>query len=230
MNYVHVSGGKDSTAMTILLHQQGVDFELVFADTGAEFPETYYMVGKLAKVLGKKLHVVSNGSFYEHLVARGYFLPGIRRRWCTQELKVIPLKHFCDKPENVIFIGFRADEPQRAYGSKKLPWKCEVRYPLMEAGLTKRDVITLCERYDLLNPLYPWRSNVSCFCCLFQRKSDWLGLLRNYPSLFALAEQWEELAGRSFKDTYSLRELRLAKEQQLALWTEEAEPCGICAV
>lgn len=234
MDYVHISGGKDSTAMAILLHQQGVDFKLVFADTGAEFPETYWMVVQVARVLGKKLYVVSNGSFFEHLVARGFYLPGLGRRWCTQELKVVPLMNFCDKPGAVVYVGLRADEPQRLVlgsGRKKLVWKhVEVRYPLVEAGIGKKEAYQLCKRYDLLNPLYRWRSSVSCFCCPFQRKRDWLGLLRHHPELYTLAEQWEELAGRSFKDSYSLRQLRLAEEQQLSLWPEEAEPCAICIV
>ncbi len=74
-------------------------------------------------------------------------------------------------------------------------------------------------KYDLLNPVYAWRSNVSCFCCPMQRKSDWQGLLKHHPELFAVAEEWERQSicmGDQFEsksqctwnDDYSLCELR----------------------
>lgn len=230
MNYVHISGGKDSTALAVLLYERGVDFELVFSDTGAEFPETYWMVSRIAKVLGKKLHVISNGSFFEHLVARGWFLPSFTRRWCTVELKLLPLQELCDKPNCTVYIGFRADE-QKRLSRGRIAWKnAIIRYPLIENGLNKDDVFKLCRKFDLLNPLYSWRSNVSCFCCPLQRKSDWLGLLHNYPQLYALAEQWEEISGYNWRPNCSLRQLRMKEKQQPELWLEELEPCAICTV
>ncbi|RJQ53384.1 MAG: hypothetical protein C4521_07575 [Actinobacteria bacterium] len=90
VDYVAFSGGADSTAMAIYLHEQGQDFELVFADTGAELPETYYMVTKVARVLGRKLTVVSNGTFYQWLTHFGFMLPSALQRWCTRLLKQVP--------------------------------------------------------------------------------------------------------------------------------------------
>jgi len=163
MNYVHISGVKDSTAMAILLHEDGLEFELVFADTGAELPETLWTVSRVARVLGKKLNVVSNGTFYQRLVSLRYFLPDMNVRWCTQSLKVVPLQRLCNKPENTIYIGYRADEPNRLNPKKeKMPWIAEKRFPLVEKGLGREDVMRICAKYDLLNPAYKWRSSVSC--------------------------------------------------------------------
>ena len=39
MKYIAVSGGMDSTALVLLLWEHGVEFELVFSDTGAELPK-----------------------------------------------------------------------------------------------------------------------------------------------------------------------------------------------
>ncbi len=49
MKYVAVSGGADSTALALLMHERGEEFEMVFADTGAELPETYYTLARLAR-------------------------------------------------------------------------------------------------------------------------------------------------------------------------------------
>ena len=54
---VPLSGGKDSTAMSIYLTRNypEIDFEFVFSDTGAELPETYNYFERLEHVLGKKV-------------------------------------------------------------------------------------------------------------------------------------------------------------------------------
>lgn len=238
MNYVSYSGGADSTALAILLHERGQEFELVFADTAAEIPETYETITRVAKALGRKLHVLSGGSFYQHLVCHGFMLPGPFCRWCTRVLKQEPQERFF-KPDDVVAIGIRADEAHRGLTAKRY----QVTRPLVDAGMAKRDVLELCRRYDLLNPAYHWRTNVSCFCCPFQRKADWRGLLRVHPYLFALAEQWERMAEEwvlanrasganpryTWNEAWSLRQLREASESQLALFPEcEEEACSIC--
>lgn len=58
---VTVSGGADSTAVALLMYERGEDFELLFSDTGAELPEVYYLLPRLAETVGKPLHVVSGG-------------------------------------------------------------------------------------------------------------------------------------------------------------------------
>jgi hypothetical protein len=110
-------------------------------------------------------------------------------------------------------------------------------YPLYDAGLDKRDVKALCAKYDLLNPVYEWRTNVSCFCCFFQRARDWMGLWKHHPALYAVAEEWERQSilrtkkGHTWRKGYALEALRKADEQQLKLWPEpEGEPCLICSV
>jgi len=193
MNYVAISGGADSTAMALLLNEQGLDFKLIFADTGAEFPENYLINTMLAREIGKELIVVNNGTFYQHLVKFGYFLPAIKQRWCTRILKNIPQNKVI-KNEDFVYVGIRYDESHRAREGNKV-------YPLITAEMTKKEVKNLCKKYDLLNPVYKWRTNVSCFCCPLQKKSDWIGLLDNYPSLYWLAERWE------------LESIRLAEEK-----------------
>ncbi len=236
--YVSLSGGADSTALAILLHERGEDFKLVFADTGAELPETYFMVSKTADILGKELIVVSNGSFYQHLVTYGFLLPSVVRRWCTRILKIKPMDSFHEESD-IVAVGIRADEAHRVSGheNRRKKGSHQLSYDLITAGLGKKEVLALCRNYDLLNPAYSWRSNVSCFCCPFQRKGDWMGLLRNHPSLFALAEQWEEAsravteARYSWKMGRTLADMRIADEKQIKLWPEpEGEPCLICQI
>jgi hypothetical protein len=235
--YVALSGGADSTALAILLHERGEDFALVFSDTGAELPETYFMVTKVAAQLGKELIVVSGPSFYEVLIRYGFMLPSSQRRWCTRELKQEP-QHNYFQADDEVAIGIRADEPNRSTDPvRKRGAKTHLAtYELVEAGMAKKDVLTLCKKHDLLNPIYRWRSSVSCFCCPLQRKMDWYGLMKNHPSFFALAEQWEEQSmkvsnGYTWCLNRQLSDMRYADAQQLKMWPEpDAEPCTICSI
>ena len=236
--YLAISGGADSTAMALLLHERGEDFEMVFADTGAELPETYWLIPRLQQYVGKPLTVVSNGTFYQHLSNYGFLLPSVLARWCTRVLKMVPQDRFfgaigeCD-----VGVGIRADEMRRA---NRPPRKTVTfRYPLVEAGMGKADVLALCEQHGLLSPAYRWRTNTSCFCCPFQRLADWRGLAKNHPDLYALAEDWEEhtkvRAEREGLPHYTwirgkrLKDLREATERQLEFWPEcPEEACTIC--
>lgn len=227
MRYLSVSGGADSTATALLLWERGEDFEMVFSDTGAELPETYYMLSSLARKVNKRLTVVSNGSFFQWLTCYEYLLPSPFARWCTRILKQKPLDAICSK----MSMGIRADEPRRIRGKE---------YPLVDAGYGKKEVIELCSKHNLLNPVYKWRKTVSCFCCVFQNKFDWLGLWKHHPSLYTLAEQWErESMGRgrngffdpNGKYIMTLKKLRESDDSQIKLWPDsEEQPCLICTI
>ena len=237
--FVSISGGADSTALALLLWERGEDFELIFADTGAEFPENYYIITRLQATIQKPLHVVSGGGFYHWLVKKDYMLPGPRKRWCTRILKQEPIDHFLASFDEEIEVcqGIRADEPRRVRSREVSRPGCKNlynSYPLVEAGMCKKDVFELCKKYDLLNPVYKWRSNVSCFCCFFQRKSDWLGLLKHHPELYALAEQWEKqsyIMGKKkglsrvfgWNQSYTLENLRRMAEKTPNLFGDGEE-------
>lgn len=240
MRYVSFSGGADSTALAILLHERGEDFELVFADTAAELPETYWTIPRVAQHLGHRLHVLSGPTFFERLANRDFFLPGPQVRWCTRELKEKPMIAWFTSREEppVVSIGIRAEEAHRW---EKPPANVGNKYvydrPLVEAGMEKADVVALCKRYDLLNPCYEWRSSCSCFCCPFQRLSDWRNLAERHPDLFALAEEWERLSFESpvnapygwIGHRKRLADIRETKESQLTMLREPVEEaCSIC--
>jgi hypothetical protein len=239
VKYVAVSGGADSTALALLLWERGEEFEMVFSDTGAELPEVYWLLPRLAERIGKKLHVVSNGSFFQHLVSLGYMLPGPRTRWCTRLLKQVAQdRYFKSVGAEEVCVGIRADEPRRIHtNTKPREGQHQFTYPLCDSALDKKDVMNLCQKYDLLNPVYQWRTNVSCFCCFFQRLCDWQGLLKHHPTLFAVAEEWERQSilttnnGLVWKQGRTLEAIRRKEQNQLDFWPEpEGLPCLICTV
>ena len=54
-----LSGGKDSTALAVLLHQEMPQMEYFFCDTHRELPETYEYLERIKARLGTKIHYLS---------------------------------------------------------------------------------------------------------------------------------------------------------------------------
>src|SRR5690606_21914122 len=90
-----LSGGKDSTALAIYLHDRIPDLEYVFCDTGEELLETYEYLDKLEAFLGKSITRLNPDRPFEHYlqIYRGV-LPDARARWCTRKLKIEPFERF----------------------------------------------------------------------------------------------------------------------------------------
>ncbi|MBF0239794.1 MAG: phosphoadenosine phosphosulfate reductase family protein [SAR324 cluster bacterium] len=125
-----LSGGKDSTALAILLHKAIPQLEYFFCDTGKELPETYEYLDRIQARLGihieylkPELHHTKDGGEYHVFdlwmdLNRGY-LPSPNNRWCTINMKIKPLEKFIGDDEVYSYIGIRADENRDGYLSTK---------------------------------------------------------------------------------------------------------------
>lgn len=164
---VSLSGGKDSTAMLLLMIERGMPIDAVLsADTGMEFPEMYGHLKKLDDHLYRErgLHITTlrHPKGFEWLMfeqpkqkestvaereRKGITLfgngwPCMRVRWCTGELKT----HLISKESNRLkgkkdvlhYVGIAADESHRCKQGK--------RYPLVEWGITEAQALQIC--YD----------------------------------------------------------------------------------
>ncbi len=108
-----LSGGKDSTALAILLHREIEDLEYFFCDTHKELPETYEYLKRIEARLGIHIHYLSAHKGFDYWLAmfKGY-LPSPKSRWCTRKLKIEPLEEFIGDDHAVSYVGIRADEPR----------------------------------------------------------------------------------------------------------------------
>ena len=153
---VSLSGGKDSTAMLLLMIERGLPIQAVLtADTGMEFPEMYEHLQKLNDYLfaerGLHLTWLRHPKGFEWLMFEekkqrpasienrqrlgvslyGNGWPGPRVRWCTGQLKT----HLIHKEINrlkgqyraVSYVGIAADEPKRIKASTIRWWIGESR-------------------------------------------------------------------------------------------------------
>lgn len=217
---VGLSGGKDSTALAVLLHKEIPEMEYFFCDTGKELKETYEYLDKIEARLGVKIERLSSERGFDHwLEIYDGYLPSPKSRWCTKQLKIVPLEKFIGDDEAISYIGIRADENRDGYISSKP--NINPVYPFKERGLVKSDIIRLLEDSGIgLPEYYKWRSRSGCFFCFFQRKYEWVMLHENHPELFeqAVYYEHEHKDGRKYTwtDGETLSELLERKDEIIA--------------
>ncbi|MDD3874754.1 MAG: phosphoadenosine phosphosulfate reductase family protein, partial [Methanosarcina sp.] len=121
---VSYSGGKDSLAVLQLVDESLEDYEIMFADTGLEFPETLENVKQVVEYYGKKLRTTSAGdSFWDSISVFGP--PTMDTRWCCKICKLGPITQLIDenyKGGCLSFIGQRKYESHARSISKRV-WK-----------------------------------------------------------------------------------------------------------
>lgn len=210
-----LSGGKDSTALAILLRDEVPEMEYVFCDTLVELPETYEYLDRLEAYLGKKIVRLNAERGFDHwLEMYGGLLPSSQMRWCTRMLKLKPFEEFVGDDPVISYVGIRADEPDRTGYISTKPNITPV-FPYKERGLNKPDVLRLLDEAGLgLPEYYKWRSRSGCYFCFFQRKIEWVRLKEKHPDLFEIAKTYEKFnpeTGERF--TWSERESLSELEQ-----------------
>ena len=176
-----VSGGKDSAALSLWLTEHGIEHRRVFSDTGWEHEDTLsYIAGPLQDAIGEIDTVKPAQQMVERIRHKAMF-PSRMRRWCTDDLKVRPLRDYMMQIEGPIVnaVGIRASESK---ARAKMPeidgWRplvkvyIDVWRPLLE--WTFDDVTDIHKRNGLSpNPLYlRGADRVGCWPCVFSRKRE----------------------------------------------------------
>ena len=211
---VYFSGGKDSTAMLIVLLENQIPFdEVIFNDTGAEFPEVYTHINLVQKKLGVKITRLKPEKHFEYWMCEhktkgghiGYGWPRIKLRWCTTVLKLQSERPYFKKKQlkNIRkLIGISASETNRMKNISK-----EI-YPLMEFGIDSQEALKICYRYGFdWNGLYEKLSHTGCFWCPFRRIRELENIYRFYPHLWAQMIELDNKCWNRFKQNWTLRKL-----------------------
>lgn len=170
---VTFSGGKDSLASLLWVRNNLTkDFTTVFCDTGWEHPLTYKYINEIKEHLGLNLVTLKSKKFdgMVDLSRKKSRWPSSQRRFCTSELKTIPMiDYILDEVDDDILIiqGIRAAESaKRAEMSRQCTY---FKYYVQPYGIDKhgkekyhtyrrKDVIAFREKHsdDLLRPVFDW--------------------------------------------------------------------------
>ncbi|MBR2694828.1 MAG: phosphoadenosine phosphosulfate reductase family protein [Thermoguttaceae bacterium] len=208
---VSFSGGKDSTAMLLWLleHKEPVD-DVVFFDTGWEFPEMYDHLKKVEDYTGIKINIIKPSESFTFMLTQhrrvisrgkykgkemiGYGFPSFSTRWCTGRKQDAMNKYFMQYKQSGVTncIGYAADEPKRFGNLHDTSWQ-KYRYPLVEAGMVEADALKYCyERGFDWGGGYTRHKRLSCWCCPLQNKRSLRTLYRHYPKLWSQLKDWQK--------------------------------------
>lgn len=170
---VTFSGGKDSLASLLWVRNNITkDFITVFCDTGWEHPLTYKYIEDIRKELALNLVTLKSKKFegMEDLAHKKKRWPSSQRRFCTSELKSIPMIDYIldEVNDDILMIqGIRAAESaKRAEMSKQCTY---FKYYVQPYGKDKhgkdkfhtyrrKDVLAFRKKHadDLLRPVFEW--------------------------------------------------------------------------
>lgn len=233
---VSLSGGKDSTAMLLMMLERGDPVaDIVFFDGGWEFPAMYAHLEQVEKYTGRIITRLRPRSSFDLDFAKrdvfskqtgefrrsGWGWPSPLRRWCTRE-KTNAIWAWCAgltyKVEHlpvVQCVGYAFDEPIRAekHAAKKPKIYQSFRYPLIEWGVTEKQALEYCRLHGFTwGGLYDHFHRVSCFCCPLSSLDNLRALRRHYPDLWVRMlemESWlpEGDIGRQFKEKTTVSDL-----------------------
>lgn len=211
------SGGKDSTAMVLrLIEERRPLDEIVFFDTGWEFPQMYDHIAKFEAFTGRTVtRLRPPQSFVELLLKKpivrrkagasdhgqvfrlGHGWPSPDRRWCTYFKQRTVRWHIRDTYQNVViaYIGIAADEAHRTKNNAgKYRYKQE--YPLVDWDMDEAACLDYCRARGFdWGGLYDIFPRVSCFCCPLQRIGQLRNLRRHLPDLWAQMLAWDAEIG-----------------------------------
>lgn len=206
MIYLAYSGGKDSTAALLWLQDRGIPFTAVFCDTGWEHPLTYaYIEETRDRLLGGELIVCRSKEWesMRELVRRKGRVPSPVMRFCTEKLKVEPMKAFLDGQEDYsLVLGIRQSESEERAKVGPVSWSdtydCYVRRPIYY--WTDQETVDFVHAHGWkLNPLYyQGARRVGCFPCIMIGLGELSRLDKTMPEVWERADELEQIAGRSF--------------------------------
>lgn len=213
MKYIlSFSGGKDSTFLLLELIRRGYRLdEVVFFDTGWEFPAMYEHIElckEICEARGIKFVTLRpvNSFDYEMLerpvkkrdgrTQSGCSWCGGTVRWGTK-FKIEALDGYVEKIGDVIvYVGIAADETERLEKERK-EYK---RFPLAEWGTVEAECLQGC--YDAgfdFGGMYEHLDRLSCMYCRNKNIKELRNIRKFYPDV------WEKLKERQTMTEHPLK-------------------------
>jgi 3'-phosphoadenosine 5'-phosphosulfate sulfotransferase (PAPS reductase)/FAD synthetase len=230
INIVCLSGGKDSTALLLMMLDLGIPVhKVLYADVGepAEFSEMRLYIKKVEEFTGIPITTVRNKEKTAESIFYGTFIRGTRvgqmrgfpptvGTACDfrRDLKAKPLKDASGQG-NHVYIGIAADESHRSRCMEYAQGKNTYHFPLVDWGITEAECMAYLRQRGLYNSLYDYFNRMGCFWCPKQPIPSLRSLWRYFPFYWQQLRRMERECDRPFKCGYPAWELERRFKQEL---------------
>ena len=193
---VSFSGGKDSLVAYGLASQACDGVELMYIDTGLEFPETVDYVRAFAMEHGNKLHVASGGNgFWDNVDAFGP--PAKDFRWCCKVCKLGPITDMIDRTFPKGTVTVEGNRWLESYARSGIGFVTRNPFVPNQINLNPIRSWTAAEVWLYIlshglyyNPLYDRDfERIGCYLCPSCLSSEWRNTGRIHPELYS---RWED--------------------------------------
>jgi len=188
--YLMLSGGKDSFLslenVAPILKEKGKYLECIYIDTGVEFPDLLPFIYNSCEEMGVKLTIIkSKKNFFECYGKKKKF-PNSAHRECIGELisNCANDYMFSQKEDFIVIRGGR--KKQKTSRSNSSLYQELLDYK-------KRKLKIYNPLFDVpegIMPIHLWKGydkgfdRTACWCCPFQKETQWEALKKYYPFLY----------------------------------------------
>lgn len=228
-----LSFGKDSlaTLIEVLKRKLPLD-EVVYVDIrfdehiSGEHPAMAEWIPTAEKILKEQFNIIvkkltAKVSFKEQFykikqkgnhVGDNYGFPYVIRAWCNSKLKLEVINDYVKSLQDYVceYVGIAFDEPLRYERlQKKSNEKISYRSVLFENGITENQAFEICQKYNLVSPVYSRGAfRGGCWFCVKQSMADLYELYKFYPNYFNMLIDLEKDSFNTFKPNLTLFELK----------------------
>jgi 3'-phosphoadenosine 5'-phosphosulfate sulfotransferase (PAPS reductase)/FAD synthetase len=194
--FISYSGGKDSTAALYeLLKREHLKpkIEVLFVETGAEFPDIRFFVEKVTQKEELKLTILRPDRDFYDLFIRQNKWPHTLRKDCVYKLINSTIDKYIknNEEQSVLVRGGRPDQAlvnsnkeqnKKLYEYSPGKWIYNNLYDLDKK--TYQNLLDCTEKWPGYKKGYV---RTACWCCPFQKKEQWEAMKINHP------QSWENM-------------------------------------
>lgn len=191
---VSYSGGKDSLATLLLAKKAVPEFDVLYINTGLEFPETTQNVHDIIAKYGLKLKTAEPESFWD--AAPKFGAPSVEARWCCKVCKLGPIASLIENNYAdgcLTFIGQRRYESEVRAKSQRIwqnPWVGnQISASPIQHWTALHIWLYLFREKAPYNPLYGRGfDRIGCWLCPSASLADYEFVKARYPDMW---KRWE---------------------------------------
>lgn len=194
---ISFSGGIGSAVTALVAYEQGLNFNLIFADTLIEDEDLYRFMDDVCEVVGKKLIYLCDGRTPWEVFEDKRYIGNSRKAPCSQILKTEQVKQWLFRyaaPDDPLVLGMDTSEYERVQRAQK-NWNRPVISLLHEYKVYRPQFQEYLDKYNLRKPrLYDLgfaHNNCGGFCVRGGQK-QFARLLKTFPNRFEYHEVMEQ--------------------------------------